>query len=145
MQSFIWCIRLKDAGEMLRNPHMAKISRRYVAIILFFVLASTPAVTRAQERIKITIGPQSTTVTIPESFLGFGYETSAVAQADYFTDKNRALIQLYRNLSHQGLIRIGGNISDHTRFEPNGVATVNPEERVTIINEASLQNLASFA
>ena len=77
--------------------------------------------------------------------MGFGYETSAVAQAGYFTDQNRALVQLYRNLSHQGLIRIGGNISDHTRFEPDGVATVNPEERVTIINESSLKNLASFA
>ncbi|HEX5244177.1 MAG TPA: hypothetical protein VFW23_13015, partial [Tepidisphaeraceae bacterium] len=97
------------------------------------------------ESLKITIDPQSTTATIPEDFLGLGYETSAVAQAGYFTDQNRALVQLYRNLSRQGLIRIGGNISDHTRFEPGGVATVNPEERVTIINETSLKDLASFA
>jgi len=122
---------------------MAKIS--HIAFSLYFVLVSIPAATRAEETIKITIDPQSTTATIPEDFLGLGYETSAVAQAGYFTDKNRALIQLYRNLSHQGLIRIGGNISDHTRFEPDGTATVNSEERVTIINEASLRNLASFA
>jgi len=117
----------------------------HIAFALFFVLASIPTVTRAQERIRITIDPKSTTTGIPEDFLGLGYETSAVAQADYFTDKNHTLVQLYRNLSHQGLIRIGGNISDHTRFEPDGIATVNPEERVTIINEASLRNLASFA
>lgn len=124
---------------------MATIKCRHIAFVLFFILVLIPAVTRAQERIKITINPQSTTATIPEDFLGLGYETSAVAQNGYFTDKNRTLIQLYRNLSHRGLIRIGGNISDHTRFKPNGVATVNPEERVTIINETNLKNLASFA
>ena len=128
---------------MPRDPHMAKIS--HIAFVLFFVLVSIPAATRAEEPIKITIDPQSTTATISEDFLGLGYETSAVAQADYFTDKNHTLVQLYRNLSHQGLIRIGGNISDHTRFEPDGIAKVNPEERVTIINEVSLRNLAGFA
>ena len=116
----------------------------WIVLALSLTITSIPALGDAK-LVKITIDPQSTTATIPDDFLGFGYETSAVAQADYFTEKNRALIQLYRNLSHHGLIRIGGNISDHTRFEPDGIATVNPEERVTIINETSLKNLAGFA
>lgn len=124
---------------------MATIKCHRIAFFLLFFIASIPSGTRAEESIKITIDPKSTVATIPDDFLGLGYETSAVAQNGYFTQNNRTLVQLYHNLSHQGLIRIGGNISDHTRFEPNGVATVNPEERVTIINETSLKNLASFA
>ena len=119
-------------------------NRLWIVVTLLLTLTLIPSKANA-ELLKITIDPQSTSATIPEDFLGLGYETSAVAQADYFTEKNRTLVQLYRNLSHQSLIRIGGNISDHTRFEPDGVATVNPEERVTIINETSLQNLAGFA
>ena len=125
-------------------PLRSLSNRLWIVVALLLTFTLIPPKANA-ELLKITIDPRSTTTTIPEDFLGLGYETSAIAQTDYFTDKNRPLIQLYRNLSHQGLIRIGGNISDHTRFEPDGVATVNPEERVTIINETSLKNLAGFA
>lgn len=137
MQNLCGCLR----GFASLRSH----SNRLCILVALLLSLTSISVQADAELVKITTDPQSNVVSIPEDFLGFGYETSAVAQAGYFTDQNRALVQLYRNLSHQGLIRIGGNISDHTRFEPGGVATVNPEERVTIINETSLKNLASFA
>ena len=78
-------------------------------------------------------------------FIGFGYETSAVAQRDFFSPKNERMIHLYANLSPHGLIRIGGNVSDHTRFAADGVAVAKTERDVTIINDACLKDLGDFA
>ena len=82
---------------------------------------------------------------IREGFLGFGYETSAVAQANYFTERNEGLLRLYRNLGRGGLIRIGGNVSDHTRFLARAAPAAKTEREVTIINQQNLIDLGSFA
>lgn len=96
-------------------------------------------------KVKIQIDPQSVVSRIPDDFIGFGYETSAVAQTNYFSANNRTLIRLYQNLGPEGLIRIGGNISDHARYEPGGVATAQTETNVTVVNRRNLEDLAGFA
>lgn len=95
-------------------------------------------------KVKIQVDLQSVVGRISPDFIGFGYETSAVAQSNYFSADNTTLVRLYRNLSRHGLIRIGGNISDHTRYEPDGVATVQTETNVTVINRHNLEELAGF-
>jgi hypothetical protein len=55
------------------------------------------------------------------------------------------MVQLYRNLSSNGLIRIGGIISDHTRYVADGTPVVQTQRGVTIINRASLADLGEFA
>jgi hypothetical protein len=113
---------------------------------IFFVASGQIRAQKAPVR-EVTIQLDSKTVTgrIAPDFIGFGYETSAVAQTNYFRGDNCTLIRLYRQLGANGLIRIGGNISDHTRYEPTGTSTVNPEEAVTIINQRNLEDLAAFA
>lgn len=96
-------------------------------------------------RVKIQVDPKTVMSQIAPDFIGFGYETSAVAQSNYFRAKNATLIQLYRNLSPHGLIRIGGIISDHTRYVPDGVPVARTQSGVTIINKANLENLGGFA
>lgn len=95
-------------------------------------------------KVRIQVDPQYVVGRISPDFIGFGYETSAVAQSNYFSAGNTTLVRLYRNLSQHGLIRIGGNISDHTRYEPDGVATVQTESNVTVINRHNLEELAGF-
>ena len=53
-------------------------------------------------------------------------------------------MQLYRTLSPHGLVRIGGNVSDHTRFAPDGVLAARSEREVTVINQAVLMDLGAF-
>jgi hypothetical protein len=117
-------------------------------IVLFCFAASTwftaPAA-RAAVAVNIQVDPQSVAGRISPGFIGFGYETSAVAQSNYFTANNATLVRLYRNLTPHGLIRIGGNISDHTRYEPDGIATAQTETNVTVINRRNLEDLAGFA
>ena len=96
-------------------------------------------------KVNIQIDPEVGLGRISPDFTGFGYETSAVAQTNYFSGDNKALIQLYRNLSPHGLIRIGGNVSDHTQYIPDGQSRVETEKAVTVINQADLKNLARFA
>src|SRR5579864_4206410 len=96
-------------------------------------------------KVAIRIFPESIVSRISPDFIGFGYETSAVAQTNYFSAHNTTLVRLYRHLSPHGLIRVGGNISDHTRYDPDGAATVQTETNVTVINRRNLRDLAGFA
>lgn len=96
------------------------------------------------ETLRLTIDPHSVGMAISDDFIGFGYETSAVAREGYFSPKNTPLVQLYRTLSSHGLVRIGGNISDHTRFVPDGLPQVRSEKDTTVINQAVLDEFGGF-
>lgn len=121
-------------------------SFRMIAAILAF-LPFGPAHAREQEShaVSIQIDTSRSSGRIPDDYLGFGYETSAVAQPGFFAAKNSRMIRLYRNLSAHGLIRIGGNISDHTSYVPDGMAAARTERQVTIINQSNLDDLGEFA
>src|ERR1700722_9919621 len=83
--------------------------------------------------VKIHLDAKSVIGRISPDFMGLGYESSAVAQSNFFCADNTRMVQLYRTLSPHGLIRIGGNVSDHTKYEPDGVSAVRSEKDVTII------------
>lgn len=122
---------------------IAKIS--IVSIVGLLSRAQLLAGDQQPVKVAIQIHAESIVSRISRDFIGFGYETSAVAQSNYFSADNTTLIRLYRNLSPHGLIRIGGNVSDHTRYDPDRVATVQTETNVTVINRRNLQDLAGFA
>jgi hypothetical protein len=118
-------------------------------IIAVFAFAQFANLARGQETaavpVKITIDPAVKLAHIPEEFIGFGYETSAVAQMNFFDPSNKAMVRLYRNLTPHGLIRIGGNVSDHTRYVRNDLPHVADDHGLTVIDRANLRELASFA
>ena len=94
--------------------------------------------------VRLRVDPQTVEAKIPADFLGFGYETSAVAQPDFFSVKNMKMAQLYRTLTPNGVVRIGGNVSDHTRYVPDGASAARSQREVTVINEANLRDLGEF-
>ncbi|HEX4795484.1 MAG TPA: hypothetical protein VH370_16930 [Humisphaera sp.] len=127
---------------------MHRIAGLALYIVGIAVLAIPVSFAIAQEPprfVKIQIDPAAVIGKVPDDFVGFGYETSAVAQPSFFAAKNAQMIRLYGNLGRQGLIRIGGNVSDHTRFVANGTAAAKTEREVTIINQTSLTDLADFS
>jgi len=139
--------RLLLRGDSLQNLPMFVIHHKNLSVLsatIGLISAVSLGAEMPAENIRIQLDTRSVVSRISPDFIGFGYETSAVAQTNYFGPDNATLIQLYRNLGRRGLIRIGGNISDHTRFITDGVAAVHPEEQVSIINQASLSNLAGF-
>jgi hypothetical protein len=129
---------------------MLRHTPRFACFVILAISAILPpgsasATDRVSSPIKITIDPATPLAKIPDDFIGFGYETSAVAQADFFSRRNARMIRLYTNLSPHGLIRIGGNVSDHTRFDPLGTAAAKTEREVTIFNQTNLNDLRDFA
>jgi hypothetical protein len=112
---------------------------------VLFIGARLPAQDQRVEIVKIQVDPNTTLSRISADFMGFGYETSAVAQSNFFSPKNVTMVQLYRNLSSHGLIRIGGIISDHTKYVPDGAPVAHTQKGVTIINQANLADLGAFA
>ncbi len=88
--------------------------------------------------------PATAVMPIADDFIEFGYETSAVAREGFFSAKHMHMVQLYRTLSTSGLVRIGGIIGDHTRFEPDGKPVAQTMKGTTMINQAVLADLGSF-
>jgi hypothetical protein len=104
-----------------------------------------PALDQRVEVVKIRVDPGPALTRIADDFIGFGYETSAVAQSNFFSPKNATMLRLYGNLSPHGLIRIGGIISDHAKYLQDGAAVARTQKEVTIINQANLADLGGFA
>lgn len=118
------------------------------ALLAISVQSRTTAISGQSPELKtvrIQVEPKTVVSRIAPDFIGFGYEASICAVTNYFSETNATLIQLYRNLSPHGLIRIGGNVSDHTKYVPDSSRVVQPESGVTIINQESLAELAGFA
>jgi hypothetical protein len=60
------------------------------------------------------------TRTIPQSFVGLSYESSQLSHPQFFSAANTALIQFSRTLGKEGVLRIGGNMSEFTIWDPQG-------------------------
>jgi len=112
-----------------------------VASIATFASAQQP---KPLDAIRIQVEPRVVLHTIADDFIGFGYETSAVAREGFFSAENTHLIQLYRALASSGLVRIGGSIGDHTRYEPDGKPAAHAMQETTVINRAALTDLGAF-
>ena len=155
---------IAPAGEVERLHSLASPGSKYIvvpnatheALTYYFNDLLSPVVAwlagnsvenqsnQAIQKVHIHVDPGIVLGRISPDFIGFGYETSAVAQTNYFSGTNPTLIQLYRNLSSHGLIRIGGNVSDHTQYIPDGQSQVHTEKAMTVINQADLVRLSQF-
>ena len=118
-------------------------------LIIAAILSVAAATLHAQQPspadiVRIGVDPHTVLEPIADDFIGFGYETSAVAHAGYFSANNTHLVQLYRTVSTHGLVRIGGIIGDHTRFEPEGTPLPRSMQDTTVINKAVLADLGGF-
>ena len=79
---------------------------------------------------------------IPADFTGLGYEISSVARKGLLDPSNTKYIQLVKTLSKNGVIRIGGNTSDFSAWEPHGEASILP--KATVTNTALVEALGGF-
>ncbi len=103
----------------------------------------------------LTIDESTTLATIPQDFIGLSYESAQLANPAFFSAENTALIALFRELSDQGVLRLGGGTSEFTAFtteEPPAAApfdAVGPDTSKNVksdtpITPRSLRNLRAF-
>lgn len=103
----------------------------------------------------LTIDESTALATIPPDFIGLSYESAQLANPAFFSAENTALIKLFRELSEQGVLRLGGGTSEFTAFtteEPPAAApfdAVGPDTSKNVksdtpITPKSLRNLRAF-
>jgi hypothetical protein len=69
---------------------------------------------------RIVLGEQSLGQ-VPVDFTGLSYEAPQLYNPAYFSDANLSLVEAFRRLSSHGVLRLGGNLSDVTRWKgPDG-------------------------
>jgi hypothetical protein len=54
--------------------------------------------------------------TMPHDFTGLSYESAQLGHPDFFSSSNHQLIALFRSLNPRGVLRIGGNTAEYTRW-----------------------------
>jgi hypothetical protein len=83
----------------------------------------------AQARsIDITIDLNKTLATMPGDFLGLSYESSQLADPAFFSANNATLVRAFRELCPNGVLRLGGNLSDVTQWAGSAANIIPPEE-----------------
>src|SRR6185437_4540474 len=93
-----------------------RISRR--AVVAGAVAAPLlGGVARAATAVSVSLDPASRLGALPADFMGLGYEISSVSADGVLSAKNRSYVKLVRNLGRQGVIRVGGNTSDFSRYD----------------------------
>jgi hypothetical protein len=140
--NYIIIIKLKMTNTKLTQY-------RFSIMFLIFIFISLKMNINAQEStfsepILIEINADKPLTKISDDFIGFGYETSAVAYKGLFSPKNKHLVQLYKILSSNGLVRIGGIIGDWTHYKSMGGAVGRSQKEKTIINKFVLDDLGNF-
>src|SRR6185312_5263604 len=81
-------------------------------------------------------------ISLPESFIGLGYEMSSVATPGLLSAENHSYVALARGLSREGIIRVGVIVADYTRYQVDG--TPRADRQNTIVTRKSLQQFAGF-
>jgi hypothetical protein len=72
------------------------------------------------KRVQIVMGEESLGQ-VPFGFTGLSYEAAQLYNPAYFSAANASLVEAFRGLSPHGVLRVGGNLSDVTRWKgPSG-------------------------
>ena len=80
---------------------------------------ATPAVT-------LTLHPDRPGPRVPANFIGLSYEIEQLSDPGFFSGENTGLIEQFRALSPQGVLRLGGNTSDVGWWKPTAASTQPP-------------------
>lgn len=114
-------------------------------------LASSPAILTGT----LTLTSSTPVHEIPRNFTGLSYESAQLANPAFFSGANTQLIQLFRELSPEGVLRLGGGSSEYATYSPQtppgpppfklfGPDTSKTVKKGTITSALALRNLRAF-
>lgn len=107
--------------------------------------AAVPLFSRAAHgasNVSIRIDPRRRLRTLPADYIGLGFEASSVATPDLLSGDNHTYVQLVRTLGTQGVIRVGGNVSDYAVYDANGTPKNLPKD--TVLTKENFRQLRTF-
>jgi hypothetical protein len=115
-----------------------KLGRRAFIGGLTAALLASPAHAQV-DAARVTIDYQDAGRPLAPDFIGLSYESAILNPGTYFSPENAALIALMRALGDTGVLRIGGNTSERTVWEPAGAGA--PD--AIVITPAAIDRLAA--
>ncbi|HEX7340418.1 MAG TPA: hypothetical protein VF271_10870 [Rhodanobacteraceae bacterium] len=116
-------------------------------------LRALPAVARSTQgaaNARFVLQPHRRGRTLGEHLANLSCETLQVVGGRYFSPDNKELVALYRQLDPNGILRIGGNTSDYTVWEPwRGRVPVQHKpdgsvQKPYVLRQADIDALAGF-
>ena len=90
---------------------------------------------------RISVDYEDAGRTIAPDFIGLSYESAVVAANDFFTADNRTLLRLLHTLGPQGVLRVGGNTSERTRWKTQDTPA---PDNTFVITPLAIDRLAGF-
>jgi hypothetical protein len=67
----------------------------------------------------LTVNFNKPLATVPRNFTGLSYESAQLGHPDFFSAQNAGLIALFKRLTPEGVLRIGGNTAEYTTWSEN--------------------------
>lgn len=108
-----------DEHSRMTNPEknllLPLVSRRrflHSALAAAGSAALAPGLFGEQSALPVSLGKPAAQV-IPASYAGLSYEKVQLTNPAFFSATDHNLVAIFRALSHQGVLRIGGNSSDY--------------------------------
>jgi hypothetical protein len=119
------------------------------------VHGALPGTLRATEHEPVIRISSDEIARVSGEFMGLSYESSQLSHPRFFSADNQELIQFFRTLGDRGVLRLGGNMSEFTKWMPDASLDNIPGEtegpdpglgsnRVFPVNRQSIDNLAGF-
>ncbi len=99
---------------------MKPISRRTFLATATLSLAATRlrAQSQAESSITLNIAGEATGAQVPDDFVGLSYEVQQLVDPSFFSGSNTGLIEQFKALSPNGVLRLGGNTSEFAWWKP---------------------------
>jgi len=91
--------------------------------VLAAAALSVPSFGQGSATATLTVEDGAVALEIPNDYIGLSYETAQLANPQFFSATNKALVGLLRELSPSGVLRIGGGSSEFTTYsdaDPSG-------------------------
>src|SRR3954451_16327988 len=82
--------------------------------------------------VDVTIDAAKKLPTMPQDFLGLSYESAQLADPAFFSASNATLVRACRDLCPRGVLRLGGHLSDVTRWAGSAANSIAPDEAATV-------------
>lgn len=119
------------------------VSRRNFLVNAVMTVAATKlwARNRSVAEVSLEVPAEADGPGMPADFIGLSYEVQQLADSNFFSAKNTALIRTFKELSQQGVLRLGGNTSEFGYWTP---APDSPEPAHPAIREAEGEPKANY-
>jgi hypothetical protein len=149
-------LKTKEVAPNYTLRIMTISRRRFLATAALSLAATRLSAHRgAGAQATLKIPSEAEGAHMPADFVGLSYEVQQLVDPSFFAESNAGLIRQFKNLSPQGVLRLGGNTSEFAWWKPTPdfPEPAHPETRVVegepkrqyyAVTPDAVRNLAAF-